>query len=212
MALADLRKEYSRQGLSESDLDADPLRQARTWLDAAIAGGVPEPTAMALATATPEGVPSVRMVLLKGIDATGFIFYTNYESRKGHEISANPRAALALYWPVLERQVRVEGIVERLLDAASDAYFASRPRGSQLSTWASAQSSVITSRDALEERVRALEHEYAERAVPRPPYWGGYRVVPHAVEFWQGRPSRLHDRLRYSRRVAGAWGIERLAP
>jgi pyridoxamine 5'-phosphate oxidase len=167
---------------------------------------------MALATATPQGRPSVRMVLLKGFDAAGFVFYSNYESRKGQELAANPYAALDLFWVELERQVRIEGPAERVAGQQSDAYFHSRPRGSQLGSAASRQSTVLAGREPLEQRAAAMDAEYAGREIPRPEWWGGYRVVPAVVEFWQGRPSRLHDRLRYTRLPDGAWAIERLSP
>lgn len=212
MSMADLRREYMQQGLAEADLDADPFRQFRVWFDAAVAAGLPEPNAMTLATASPEGQPSARMVLLKGLDESGFVFYTNYESRKGDELAANPRAALVFFWVELARQVRIEGRVERVSLAESDTYFASRPEGSRLGAWASRQSQVIAGRETLERRLRALEAEYAEQGIPRPPYWGGYCVIPATLEFWQGRPNRLHDRLRYRRLDDGSWVIERLSP
>ena len=208
---AELRKEYMRRGLSESELDPDPIRQFQRWFDEATSAGLIEPNAMTLATATRDGHPSARMVLLKGFDARGFVFYTNYESRKGGELEQNPQAALVFFWVELERQVRVEGRVERAAPAESDAYFASRPLGSQIGAWASAQSRVIAGREPLERRTAELEDEYAGREVPRPSQWGGSRVVPHVIEFWQGRPSRLHDRLRY-RQKDGGWIVERLSP
>lgn len=213
MSPQDMRKEYMARGLDERAVDADPIRQFAVWFDDAVAAHLLEPNAMALATATPDGRPSVRMVLLKGFDATGFVFYSNYESRKGRELAANPRAALDLFWVELERQVRIEGPVERLAPEQSDAYFHSRPRGSQLGAAASHQSAVLPGREPLERRLAELEAEYAgTEAIPRPEYWGGYRVVPEVMEFWQGRPNRLHDRLRYTRRVGDGWTIERLSP
>jgi pyridoxamine 5'-phosphate oxidase len=212
MSFADLRREYMSRGLSESDLDPDPFQQFRAWYEEAVAAGLMEPNAMTLATATRDGRPSARMVLLKGFDADGFRFYTNYESRKGHELAENPWAALVLFWVELERQVRIEGRVMQSPPQESDAYFQSRPLGSQLGAWASHQSQVIPNREALERRMADLEAEYTGQSAPRPPYWGGYRVVPSVIEFWQGRPNRLHDRLRYQRRDDGTWLIERLSP
>jgi pyridoxamine 5'-phosphate oxidase len=212
MSRADLRTEYQLRGLSENDLAADPIEQFGTWFDQALAAGVKEPNAMALATVAANGRPSVRMVLLKGFDATGFVFYTNYESRKGRELSANPWAAIAIHWVDLERQIRIEGRVERVSAEQSAAYFHSRPVASQLSAAASHQSEVIPNRMVLEKRVADLEAQFAAMLVPLPAEWGGYRLAPSVVEFWQGRPSRLHDRLRFRRGVDDAWVVERLAP
>jgi pyridoxamine 5'-phosphate oxidase len=190
---------------------SDPLEQFRHWYEYAVAAGLPEPEAMALATATPDGAPSVRFVLLKGIDERGVEFYTNYESRKGRELAANPRAALAVLWKPLQRQVRLEGPVERVPDEQSDAYFESRPRGSRIGAWASRQGTVLADRRSLEARFDQLEAEWRTREIPRPPYWGGYLLRPEAVEFWEGRPSRLHDRIHYLREDGG-WRAERLSP
>ncbi len=209
--VARLREEYTRAGLRESDADPNAIEQFRGWFGEALAADLHEPNAMTLATATPDGRPSARVVLLKGFDERGFVFYTNYEGRKSRELEANPRAALLFYWGELERQVRVEGIVSRVPDKESDAYFAARPRGSQLGAWASEQSRPVRYRGALEKRLREIESEYEGREVPRPAFWGGYRVVPETMEFWQGRENRLHDRLRY-RRAEGGWKIERLQP
>jgi pyridoxamine 5'-phosphate oxidase len=211
MSLADMRKEYMQRGLSEGDVDPDPLVQFRAWLDQALAANLTEPNAMAVATVDADGHPSARMVLLKGVD-TGFIFYSNYESRKGHELAGQPWAALVIYWAELERQVRIEGAVEILASEASDAYFHSRPRGSQLSAAISPQSQVIPDREVLEARVQALAEQYPDQEIPRPAHWGGFRVVPVSIEFWQGRANRLHDRLRYQRQPDGTWQIARLAP
>jgi pyridoxamine 5'-phosphate oxidase len=198
------------RALRRADLDPDPLVQFRRWFDEA-GGVVRMPEAGAIATATPDGVPSVRMVLLKGFDENGVVFHTNATSRKGRELEANPPAALLLYWDPLGRQVRIEGPVERLPDAEADAYFAGRPRGAQIGAHASHQSEVIPDRDTLEQRVAELDAEFAGRDVPRPEQWVGYRLVPETWELWQHRDSRLHDRFRY-RREGGTWVIERLAP
>ena len=210
MNIADLRKDYMQRGLQESDVDPDPIAQFRRWFDEALAAHLPEPNAMTLATATPDGKPSARSVLLKGFDQRGFVFFTNYESRKAHELIANPQAALIFYWAELERQVRVEGSVSRVSEEESDAYFASRPRSSQLGAWTSPQSQVIAGRAVLDQRLEQMGQQFGDD-VPRPPHWGGFRVAPQVIEFWQGRPSRLHDRLRY-RCEDGRWIIERLAP
>jgi len=210
--LADLRREYRAHGLSETDAGDDPLRLFRVWLDDAIEAGLPEPNAMILATATPDGRPSARAVLLKSVDAEGFVFFTHHASRKGRELAANPVAALCFVWLELERQVRVEGDVDRAPEAAADLYFARRPRASQLGAWASAQSEPVPGRGELERRLEDATARFAERDVPRPPGWGGYRLRPEVLEFWQGRPSRMHDRLQFSRRRDGGWDCVRLAP
>ncbi len=209
--VADLRKEYTRAGLTESDMDPEPVEQFRRWFEEALAAGLHEPNAMIVATASPDGLPSARVVLLKGFDDRGFVFYTNYEGRKGRELEENPRAALLFYWGELERQVRIEGTASRVSEEESDAYYAGRPRGSRLGALASEQSRVVGSREVLEGRIRTLEAEYEGRDVPRPAFWGGYRVEPEAVEFWQGRENRLHDRLVYRRGEVG-WKMERLQP
>ena len=211
MSLADLRKDYSLSGLLEKDLARDPFRQFDKWFQEAVAAKLVEPNAMTLATATKDGRPSARTVLLKGVDGRGFVFYSNYESRKGREIAENPRASLVLPWIGLERQVIVEGTLVKVSREESAAYFHSRPRASQLGAWVAQQSSIITGRAVLEDAMKALEKKHAGAEVPVPPAWGGYRLTPESVEFWQGRRSRLHDRLRY-RREAGEWIVERLAP
>ena len=212
MGFADLRKEYMQRGLDESDVDADPFRQFAVWFDEARAASPIEPNAMALATVGAEGRPSLRMVLLKGADERGFVFYTNYESRKGRELADTPWGALTFFWPEMERQIRIEGRVEPVSAEESDAYFHSRPVGSQLSASASHQSEVIAGREELEQRVAALSAQYQDQEIPRPENWGGFRVIPDAIEFWQGRANRLHDRLRYRLLASGDWQIERLSP
>jgi pyridoxamine 5'-phosphate oxidase len=207
-----LRKEYTRSGLKESDVASDPIEQFRSWFDEVLAADLHEPNAMTLATATPEGRPSARVVLLKGFDERGFVFYTSYVGRKSEELETNPNCALVFYWGELERQVRVEGRASRVSEEESDEYFGSRPRGSRLGAWASEQSRPVEGRGALEERLRGLEAEYEGREVPRPPFWGGYQVEPEVIEFWQGRENRLHDRLVYRRSDNGEWGRERLQP
>ena len=209
MDAASLRKEYTRAGLDMADVHSDPVVQFDAWFEETLAAGLHEPNAMIVATATADGRPSARTVLLKGYDARGFVFYTNYEGRKARELEANPACALLFYWGELERQVRIEGRASRISDDESDAYFAGRPRGSRLGAWASEQSRPVEGREILEERQRSLDAEYEGREVPRPPFWGGYRVEPEIVEFWQGRESRLHDRLVY-RRADDGWRLERL--
>jgi pyridoxamine 5'-phosphate oxidase len=210
--LADLRKDYGLAGLSEADAGDDPFALFRRWFDQAVAAELPDPNAMILATCTPDGVPSARAVLLKALDTRGFTFFTNYDSRKGREMAANPRVALCFLWHPLERQVRVEGTVEVVTAEESDAYFAVRPLGSRLGAWASPQSAVIPDRAFLEKRHAELTARYPDGSVPRPPNWGGYRVLPAVIEFWQGRPSRLHDRIVFTRRPDGSWDRNRLAP
>ncbi len=235
MAIADLRKEYNLAGLRRADLEADPVAQFSRWFEQATgarASGrirklivtvyksilsffgaeTPDVNAMTLATADKEGRPSARIVLLKGVDERGFIFFTNYDSRKGHELTENPRGALVFYWPDLERQVCVAGDVARLPEAESEAYFKSRPRGSRIGAWASKQSEVVVDRGELERQWQQLETQYPGQQVPKPPFWGGYILSPTRVEFWQGRPNRLHDRFRYTRQPDKSWLIERLSP
>jgi pyridoxamine 5'-phosphate oxidase len=207
------RKEYEQTALNETDVDRDPIRQFAAWYDAAVAAGVPEAEAMTLSTATPAGQPSARIVLLRGFDDRGFCFFTNYQSRKGRELAANPHAALTFHWVELERQVRIEGCVEKVTAAESDAYFQSRPRGSRIGAWSSPQSEVILNRAALETIVERFRAEHPDDAtIMRPDHWGGYRLRPDRIEFWQGRPSRLHDRLRFRRGDGRNWIVERLAP
>jgi pyridoxamine 5'-phosphate oxidase len=210
--LAELRREYTMAGLSESVLVADPITQFQKWLHEAIAAKLTEPNAMVLATVGADGQPSTRTVLLKALDARGFGFFTNYESRKARELAANPCASLTFPWHALERQVNVEGRVSKLPRAEAEAYFKLRPRESRLGAWASNQSQVIPGRDALEARMKQLNAQYSGEDIPLPPNWGGYVLAPERIEFWQGRPSRLHDRLRYSRQPDGSWKIERLSP
>src|SRR4051812_40607525 len=211
MTLADLRKDYALAGLNEKDLARDWFRQFEKWFQEAEAAKLTEPNAMTLATATRDGRPSARTVLLKAVDGRGFVFFSNYESRKGRELEANPYASLVFPWLALERQVIVEGAVTKVAREESEADFHSRPRASQLGAWVSQQSAIIAGRKVLEDAMKALETKYAGQEVPLPPHWGGWRLAPETVEFWQGRRSRLHDRLRY-RRVKDGWTVERLAP
>ena len=210
MRIADLRQEYMRAGLAEKDAAADPFKQFDRWFHDAVRAELSLPNAMTLATATAAGRPSARAVLLKNVDAAGFVFYTNYLSRKGRELAENPYASLMFLWAQLERQVRIEGAIEKVSDQESDAYYESRPLGSRLGAWASPQSMVLPNRLALATKVGAIVLRYGKNP-PRPPHWGGYRVLPETIEFWQGRRNRLHDRLQYTKH-AGGWKIERLAP
>jgi pyridoxamine 5'-phosphate oxidase len=210
-SLADLRKSYTRSSLSRSSVDPDPISQFRLWMDEALAAQLPEPNAMSLATCGADGRPSSRIVLIKGVDARGFSFFSNYESHKGRDLAANPHAALLFHWVELERQVRIEGRVEKLPEAESDAYYHSRPLDSRIGAWASEQSRELSSRAALVARAAQFAARYGLNP-PRPPHWGGYLLAPDAIEFWQGRPSRLHDRIAYTRQEDGAWRIARLAP
>lgn len=211
--MQDLRQNYRRSRLRREMLLADPIEQFQVWFAKAVeAADVLEPNAMTLATADKNGRPSARMVLLKGCDAQGFVFYTNYHSRKGQELTDNPWAALTFWWGSLQRQVRVEGAVERLSADASNAYYHSRPTGSQLGAWVSHQSQIINDRGVLEERLEAYKAKFAAGDVPRPDYWGGFRVAPAAIEFWQGGMDRLHDRFRYERQPDQSWTVERLSP
>jgi pyridoxamine 5'-phosphate oxidase len=211
MSIADIRREYSHARLDEANVSPDPVAEFDRWFSQAQEAKVLEPNAMALATSTRDGTPSVRMVLLKGYDERGFVFFTDYRSRKATELDGNPRAALAFYWGELERQVRITGTVERTSPEESEAYFRTRPRGSRLGAWVSHQSRVIPSRTQLESGLREVKERFPSDDVPLPPYWGGYRLRPEEVEFWQGREDRLHDRIRYLR-DGGGWRIERLSP
>lgn len=210
--LSDLRREYAGGGLDEADLEPDPVAMFRRWMQDALRAGLFEPNAFVLSTVDADGTPSSRIVLLKGLDERGFVFFTNYASRKGQELAANPRAAALFPWHQLERQVRVEGTVSRLSDAENDAYFATRPRASQVGAWASPQSLVVPDRLTLDRGYDEQLTRFGEDDVPRPEHWGGYCVAPQSVEFWQGRLGRMHDRLRYRRTGDDTWAIERLAP
>lgn len=210
-SIADIRKDYRLRSLSEADVQADPIAQFRVWWDEAVSSAVGEVNAMTLATVSAESRPSARIVLLKGFDENGFMFFTNYQSRKGKEIDANPHAALVFFWQELERQVRIEGGIEKVSEAESDTYYHSRPQGSQIGAWASPQSEVIAGRETIESNYASLEQKFGAGEVPRPGFWGGYIVRPSMIEFWQGRSSRLHDRIRYDL-ADGDWRITRLAP
>ncbi|MBW4522876.1 MAG: pyridoxamine 5'-phosphate oxidase [Scytolyngbya sp. HA4215-MV1] len=210
--IAHLRQDYILQTLDETHIDRDPFRQFQTWFDQAVTAQLREPNAMTLATVTPDGLPSARVVLLKGLDEQGFVFYTNYQSHKGQELAATPEAALVFWWADLERQVRVAGSVEKVSAEESDAYFQSRPIGNRLGAWVSNQSQVIPNREVLEQRLHDLTLHYHDQVIPRPSHWGGYRLFPRTIEFWQGRSNRLHDRLLYRRLDAASWQVERLSP
>ena len=208
--ISHLRNEYSKAELSETSVNHDPLKQFALWFDEALKAEVNEANACSLGTATPDGKPSVRIVLLKGYDENGFTFFTNYESRKGQELNLNPQAAMTFFWHSLERQVRIEGRVEVVSATESDEYFHSRPEGSRLGAWASPQSNPI-SKNELEKRLKEFTDQYGEKNPPRPPFWGGYRLIPNMIEFWQGRPSRLHDRILY-KLINDKWHLSRIAP
>lgn len=210
--IAALRHDYVAHGLRRADLDADPIKQFGKWFGEAAAANIRDVNAMSLATATPGGIPFVRIVLLKAMSERGFVFYTNYQSDKGEQLAANPCAALNIFWVQLERQIRICGAVEKTSREESEEYFHSRPIGSQLGAWASEQSEVIANREALEGKLAEVTARFADGAVPLPPHWGGYRVTPETMEFWQGRTNRLHDRFRYARQSGGTWLIERLSP
>ena len=211
-SIADLRIDYTQQSLLETDVNADPFIQFQTWFDAAVTAKLPEPNAMTIATATADGIPSARVVLLKAVDPRGFVFFTNYNSHKAQELTANPQAALVFLWTEMERQVRIQGTVERIDSSESDEYYYSRPAGSRLGAWASEQSQVIPDRSILENRLASLKAQHPEGDIARPEHWGGFRVIPTVIEFWQGRSSRLHDRLRYQLSETNGWTIDRLSP
>ena len=210
--IADIRKDYKLQSFSEIDSLPDPFAQFGKWWKEALDAGVDEVNAMTLATASADGMPDARIVLLKGFDAAGFTFFTNYDSAKGAQLLENPRASLVFFWKELERQIRISGLVVMVSEAESDAYFNSRPEGSRIGAWASPQSQTIESREWLEENERKMREQFPDGMIGRPPHWGGYRVKPTRIEFWQGRPSRLHDRILYSLQTKGNWKIQRLAP
>ncbi len=210
--IADIRKDYQLQSLLEKDVDHDPFVQFNTWWDDAIKSELEEINAMTLATASASGKPSARTVLLKSVSENGFVFFTNYNSHKGKELEENPNACLVFFWKELERQIRITGKVEKVTAVESDEYFNSRPEGSKIGAWASPQSSVIESREIIEENITQYEHRFADEKITRPPHWGGYIVIPTVIEFWQGRRNRLHDRIQYSKMQDESWKVERLAP
>jgi pyridoxamine 5'-phosphate oxidase len=212
MHIADIRKDYRLQTLDEAAVAADPIQQFGIWWQEALQSEIVEVNAMTLATANEQGVPSARIVLLKGYDERGFVFFSNYESKKAGDLQVNPMASLVFFWKELERQVRISGRVEKVTELESDQYFQSRPEGSRIGAWASPQSTVISSRQVIEEKVEALQASFEGTEIPRPLHWGGYRVVPSSIEFWQGRSSRLHDRIQYTLQSDDNWVIERLAP
>lgn len=211
-SIANIRKEYAALSLLESDVATDPITQFGTWWQQALNSQVLEPNAMTLATASADGLPAARIVLLKGFSEQGFVFFTNYKSFKAMHLQENPKACLVFFWPELERQVRITGLVKKVSDAESDAYYHSRPEGSRIGAWASPQSQVVESREWLDAQFMQMRRQFEEKLITRPPHWGGYLVQPVVVEFWQGRPSRLHDRIQYVLQEAGTWKIERLAP
>ena len=210
--LGDIRRDFNQGGLERADLLDDPIQQFKLWLNQAIKAQIPDPTAMTLATATLDGTPSARIVLLKDMDHQGLCFYTNYESRKGQQLAQNPQAALVFFWPAMDRQVRFEGVIGKVSAQQSQAYFHSRPLGSQISAWASDQSKPVASREELEDKAQKMTEQAQRSALELPPFWGGYRLVPNRAEFWCGRPSRLHDRFEYARQDDGCWVIQRLNP
>ena len=212
MSIADIRKDYKQHSLNEADVAADPFTQFQQWWDQAIASEIDEVNAMTLATASNDGIPSARIVLLKGFSSKGFTFFTNYNSYKGKQLDENPKACLVFFWKELERQVRITGLIEKINGKQSDEYFQSRPESSRIGTWASPQSRVIENRQWLDEKFNELVNKMEGTPIPRPPHWGGYIVKPVVIEFWQGRPSRLHDRIQYTLEENGGWKIERLAP
>jgi pyridoxamine 5'-phosphate oxidase len=211
-SIADLRKEYSSQSLSETDIEPSPINQFEKWWRQAVNSQIDEPNAMILATASSDGMPAARTMLLKGFDSKGFVFFTNYKSYKAMHLEENPKACLVFFWKELERQVRITGLVKKVSEKESDDYFFSRPRGSQIGAWTSPQSQVIENRDWLDKRFLELSEQFKEKELKRPPHWGGYLITPVIVEFWQGRPSRLHDRIQYTLEEDGSWKIERLSP